>query len=237
MSNLFKNTALLIVLLAVVVNCDTKHSGSIDVKGYFMYRCGSNDPMGGVTLTYERGGRSLLSDKTDAYGYFHVLGDYEFRSRKEFPSGDLSIVGNGQNGFYGSIVIMEMIEGKIPFDTIYYLHSTRSILNLRVETNGYTEQDTLFIQSNNDSLPDYKSGDIHYNFKYPGPFADKQILDTIITRLDPHVGYSQYSRPFYYTIKRSRQTRVNWKTAQYPFEPGQKNIPCGCFVPVILALN
>lgn len=228
-----------ITCLGLLQACDIKYSGNIDAEGYYMYRCGSDDPLGGVTLTFERGGRSLLSDKTDAFGHFHVIGDYEFKSRKEFLPGDISIVGNGSNGWYGSIELMEMVEGNIPKDTIYRHHSTRVVLQLKINESVFDEQDTLFLRVDNDTLPEYYKGvkpwQVIYNLKYAGPFQDGQILDTVISRVSPHVGYSKVPQRISYFMN-DFQSYGGWSNSELPFNHGQRNIKCGCFTPVNIEL-
>ena len=202
-----------------------------------MHRCGSDDPIGGLTLTFERGGRSLLSDKTDAFGHFHISGDYEFKSRKEFLPGDISIIGNGENGWYGSIELMELVEGRIPKDTIYMHHSTRVVLQLKMKEEIYSDQDTLYVQVSNDTLPDFYQDRVRYNLKFAGPFNDGQILDTIVSRVASHVGYSKVPHHGLSFYLNDFQSYGGWRNAAFPFNHGQRNIRCGCFTPVSIELD
>jgi len=91
-----KNLVLLFVLFNIVfltTSCDHRVKGNADIKGVMMYKCGSNDPMGNVTVSLTAGA-TLLSTTTDANGYFHINGPYEYTTRKEI-SRRLEITSNG----------------------------------------------------------------------------------------------------------------------------------------------
>mgnify|MGYP000256510155 CR=1 FL=1 len=232
-----KNISLILVVLVIAyfnVSCDRTYKGKADIKGVLMYKCGSNDPMGNVTVSLTAGA-TLLSATTDANGYFHINGPYEYTTRKEI-SPRLEITSNGQNGGgFGSIILLEDAPDTFN-DTIYMTNTMYSILI--IDTKGSTfgsETDTLRFQYQD--MDDFPNTNQLKTLKYAGPFTDGQILDTLNTRASTHVGY-----PLYYT----RPTRALYlndvydiaslNPEQYPFIPEQPNT-CGEYIEFYISFD
>ena len=215
------------------MSCEEKYSGTADMKGYLMHKCGSSDPLGGVTVSFTSSGSTILSAKTDATGYFHIKGGYSYRvGGAQHHEPLLEIVYNGQNGGgFGSIDLMRYPPDKFN-DTLYMYNSTISVITVDIESSSFgSENDTLKVlysefDDDNYSVPK----------EYVGPFTKDEILDTIITRTNSHIGYGYglvYMAPCSYWFN----DYVNYNNTLYPWVTGQPNNACGDYTNIYLKLD
>jgi len=234
----------ILVIVLLVSSCDTRYSGSVDIEGYLMHKCGSNDPIGGQELSFTMVGKELITTTTQSNGYFHLKGDYSFKSRK-FPIADVSIVGNGQNGGFGSVDILESVPDKVKKDTIYLTNRTFSVLTIQISNSLTTSSlDTIYFVYSYPFDQQYTPPmgvlkGFTYDAKFAGPFVNGQILDTVTTVASPHVGYGTFSSACTYFLT----DRYEWNAANKPntgyyhFVRGQRNIACGQYTNVYIKLD
>ena len=216
-------------LLFITTSCEKTFKGNLDIKGVLMYKCGSNDPMGNVEVSFSFGGAVLKSATTNAQGYFHIKGPYEHRTLREGSIKRLEITSNGQNGGgFGSIILLEDAPDTFN-DTIYMTNTMYSILI--IDTKGSTfgsETDTLRFQYQD--MDDFPNTNQSKTLKYAGPFTDGQILDTLNTRASTHVGYPRdYIKPIRALYFNDVYGIASLNPEQYPFIPEQPN-SCGEYI-------
>ena len=226
-----KNLLILVLLSLSFLSCKKAYRGTADMQGYLMYKCGSKDPLGNVTISFTSNGETILSGTTDAFGYFHIKGDYVHKvGGAQAYEPMLKIEYNGQNGGgFGSVKLMRNPPDKFN-DTLYLNNSTQSVLIMDFDTEYFgSEYDTLRIE-----YIDVNSNSYLYN-NYVGPFKKGEVIDTILTRTDSHVGYAyvlRYPSACIYTMN-----NTNFQYAGYPWVDGQPNNACGNFTDVYLKLD
>ena len=220
---------LALLLIASSISCK-RYKGTADMQGYLMYECGNSDPMGNVNVSFVANGTAYLSTTTDAYGYFHLKGDYdiEVSGAKDYKS-FLSIEYNGQNGGgFGSIKLMNSPPDRFK-DTLYYYNSTLSILTIDIDQSPFgNANDTLEVKVTN-----FRQNSFNRKY-YVGPFEKNQILDTILTPTSSHIGYDSeilHATAVWYYYNQS------FNTAPYPWVTGQPNNACGNYTNVYLKLD
>jgi hypothetical protein len=243
----------IIFIVFLVSSCDTNYSGNLDIEGYLMYECGNTDPLGGTTLTFSIDGTDLLTTKTQSNGYFHFTGAYNHKSRS-IGNKRIGWSFNGQNGNgFGSIDLISFFPDKLNADTIYKENFTNSVIYLEIDSGSMSmgsDLDTLYIlykfaKHVRDNYPVTIGNGSIYNLKYPGPFTDGQIIDTVITEVFPHVGYEANKNSAYrlaasiYFINDFGTWASSNKThsSKYPFVRGQPNIACGQYTDVFIKLD
>jgi hypothetical protein len=222
---------LALLLFAASISCDRSYKGTADMQGYLMYECGNSDPMGNVTVSFYSLGTVYLSATTDAHGYFHIKGDYDIKvSGAEAYETYLSIESNGQNGGgFGSIKLMRYPPDRFN-DTLYYYNSTLSIFIIDIEQSSLgNANDTLEVETIN-----YRQNSFNRKY-YVGPFEKNQILDTILTHTNSHIGYDEGLDRF--TIAGWYNYNLNRHSARYPWVTGQPNNACGNYTNVYLKLD
>lgn len=233
-----RQNLILIGLSILLISCGKKYSGTADMKGYLMHKCGSNDPLGGVTVSFTSLGSTILSATTDASGFFHIKGDYSYRvggAHAHKPL--LEIVYNGQNGGgFGSIDLMSYPPDTFN-DTIYRYNTTLSVLIIELDNAVFgNELDTLTIEYISDS----NQGSYAY-LKIAGPFYDGDILDTITTATTSHIGYSNgitsAGGPCNFRLNRHLDPNAKIYFPQYPWVNGQPNNACGNYTNIFLKLD
>jgi hypothetical protein len=224
-------TLIIIALLALTASCKKTNRGTADMQGYLMHECGSSDPLGNVNVSFVSNGTAILSTTTDAYGYFHLKGDYEIKvGGAEDYSRYLNIEYNGQNGGgFGSIKLM-VSPPDVFNDTLYFYNSTLSVLIIDIDQSSFgSTNDTLEVEYIN-----FKQNSFNRKY-YVGPFEKNQILDTILTPTNSHIGYDsgilRYPSAGWYYYNQSYQS------APYPWVTGQPNNACGNFTDVYLKLD
>jgi hypothetical protein len=201
------------------------------MQGYLMYECGSSDPLGNVNVSFVSNGTAYLSTTTDAYGYFRLKGDYEIQvGGAEAYESFLNIEYTGQNGGgFGSIKLMRN-PPDVFNDSLFLNNSTLSVLIIETGVPSFgSDNDTLKVE-----YSDISSNGRLYK-KYVGPFKNGEILDTLLTPTDSHIGYAnglRYPSACGYYIN-----NTNYHTVPYPWVTGQPNNACGNYTDVYLKLD
>lgn len=222
---------ILLTLAVLTISCNKTQRGSADMQGYLMYECGSSDPLGNVNVSFVSNGTAYLSTTTDANGYFRLKGDYEIKvGGAEAYESFLNIEYNGQNGGgFGSIKLMHNPPDVFD-DTLYLYNSTLSVLIIDIDQSSFgNADDTLEVEYIN-----FKQNSFNRKY-YVGPFEKNQIIDTILTPTNSHIGYDSGilrfpSAGWYYYNQ-------NYHDAPYPWVTGQPNNACGNYTNVYLKLD
>ena len=223
----------LLLLTTISISCNKTYKGTADMQGYLMHKCGSNDPLGNVTISYTSNGATILSATTDAFGYFHIKGDYSFKVGGAHAYEPMLVIEyNGQNGGgFGRVELMRYPPDEFN-DTLYKYNSTYSVMMVDIDSTKYgSDQDTLKVLYHAVDFDNYSEPK-----KYVGPFTKGQILDTIETRTNSHIGYDlglTYIAPCNFWFN----DYINFKGTQYPWVTGQPNNGCGNYTNVYLKLD
>lgn len=232
--NLFFIPALFLLCQA----CDTQR-GNADMQGHLMYACGSDAPMGNVKVAFTAFGAELLSTRTDAFGYFHLQGEYKIKGRPtKVAKPRLEIIFDGKNGGgFGSVDLMSD-PPDVFNDTIYRYNSTLSVLRVDLDTSIFGDAtDTLMVEYRFDA----SVNELDQRF-FSGPFTNGQILDTIQTATNSHVGYERGLGLYHtccglYWIKQQGQEWEYINRVDYPWVEGMPNKACGRYTLVDLKLE
>ena len=231
-----KPIVFILCISLLTISCKRNYTGTADIEGYFMYECGNTDPLGGITLSFIKDGQTLFTSTTDGEGYFEFKGDYSFKA--DAVSLEHNFIGIEADGVT-AVGTIKLLHGQKDYmrDTIYYNNSTFSVLNIECENGSYgTPSDTLYVQC---TIERTKPDTI---LKFTGPFHNGQVLDTIKTMTNPHVGYNEYngflSFGHFYVNDQSDWFKNNKPySLYYPFENGQPNNACGNYTNVFLELE
>jgi hypothetical protein len=233
-----KRAILFFVAGLLLLSCKKSYKGTADMQGYLMYECGSNDPLGGVNVSFVSNGTAYLSTTTDAYGFFHLKGDYDIKvGGAEAYETFLSIEYNGQNGGgFGSVKLMSF-PPDVFNDTLFRYNTTLSVLIVELDNPVVGDElDTLTIEYR----PDPKQGGYAY-LKIAGPFYHGDILDTILTPTASHIGYgngiTSIGGPCNFRLNKHVNPNAKIHYPQYPWVTGQPNNACGNYTNVYLKLD
>jgi hypothetical protein len=203
----------------MLFSCEKKESGTVDIEGYLIYSLDDKRPVSSAELSFQSGYSSDISTKTNELGYFRIQGNYSYTWNtwhSPEPGGNqLKIL------FSDSLFSIEErlydFDDELDLDTIYLVHNTNSVFIFVVpDESKYDEFDTLEFEI---FLPNDNPNRIEYR-KIPGPFVNASILDTLQTRVAPHLGYGhEYSRAGQ-GIMNQGEFRLD---CFYPFVRGQSN--------------
>jgi hypothetical protein len=168
MKNTIRTTLLLISVL-LLLSCEKKESGTVDVEGYLVYSLEDKRPVKAANISFQSGYSSDISTITDELGYFRVKGSYSYswntwhspepmgnRLKILFENAQVSI----EDRLYD-------FENETDLDTIYLVHKTKSVFIFNVpDESKYSELDTLRFEI---FLPNDNPERIEYR-KLSGPF-------------------------------------------------------------------
>lgn len=232
MKNTIRTTILLISVL-LLLSCEKKESGNVDIKGYLVYSPDDKRPVNAADISFQTGYSSDILTITDELGYFRIKGSYSYSwntwHNPEPKGNQLKIL--FQDTQLSIVDRLYDFENEIDLDTIYLVHKTNSVFIFNVpDESKYSELDTLRFEI---FLPNDNPERIEYR-KLSGPFINASIMDTVQTRVAPHLGYGhEYSR--------AGQGIMNYSDFRvdclYPFVRGQSNVQTNEFTIVEIKLK
>lgn len=237
----------IIVLSFLMLSCESQYSGDFDVSGYCYDTCGGS-PLTNYHVQYRNEG-AFFETYTDANGYFELKGSYSFsHSSEKLPDPEFINFYDTTNSSTCCAYFSLNERAKFENDTIYGYHTVNSIFNVEVSPNLNTSiEDTVFVRLsgykdyNGNYPPTYYSNtatySISYNTYYVGPFYDNQVLDTVKTRVEPHVGNSEGSFGCVYIFRGPNLGNGKSRRGMYSFVNGQRNIGCNAFQFIELDLD
>lgn len=216
-----------------MISCEEEYTGEFDISGYCYDTCGGS-PLVNYHIQYRNTG-VFVETYTDTQGYFKLKGSYSITAKKP-PNIEWITFRDTSNTSEccESFVLNDW--ASFENDTVYGYHTVNSVFRVKLAPGlSTTIEDTIFVRLSNfreydgTYWPTTRSNtatySIDYHKFYVGPFSNNQILDTVKTMVDPHVGTSEGSSGSIYVL-RGPNVADNTGRGYYSFVNGQRNIGC-----------
>jgi hypothetical protein len=233
------------IFLLQAMTCKKQEKGYINVEGYIMKQCGSDQPERNSKVSFGIGSTELLSTTTNEFGYFHLEGEYDFDVCIQcgYDNNYLAFQGDGgaNSGYFRKEFACNLSKNT-NLDTVYMDNSM--LVKFEILTAGQpigSLSDTLYIEF---PLPYYertpeKSMDV---LKIPGPFTNHMTSNTVLSMAPRHVGFlcswahaQNQNINFYYGYSLNYDDQ---KVASVEFVNGQpNNSSCGSLQMVSIDLS
>ena len=193
-------TLFLIGLLTLSCTREETFEGNISISGYCYDAC-EEKSLANYTVRFENEDITFET-RTDSNGYFEIIEDYSFTYlSKNAPGYGHVYIRDEQLPYKACGQYFNSAFSPIQNDTVFFNQVVNTELRVKIDpTKTTTQEDTIFIRINSESCqgperPFYSSNHtsdrgtyyISYNEYYVGPFENNQVLDTLLTWVDPRV--------------------------------------------------